>query len=162
MIRSPISFEPVKVIFRMLGCDTSASPMVLPEPVMHWTAMSGVPASSSISVSLSADSGVSDAGLMITAFPAASAGPTLCATRLSGKLKGAMAATIPTGTLMVKPNLPAFPGDASMGIVSPRIRFASSADQVIVWTHLSTSSLPSDMTFPSSAVMVCASSSLRC
>ena len=46
------------------------------------------PASSSISASRSAESGVWPAGFSTTAQPAASAGAILCATRLSGKLKG--------------------------------------------------------------------------
>ena len=41
--------------------------------------------------------GVGDAGLRTTAQPAASAGPTLWATRFNGKLKGVMAETTPTG-----------------------------------------------------------------
>ena len=122
----------MKVTLRTFGSETKASPTVAPEPVTHWIAISGIPASSSNSVSFNADNGVSDAGLMITALPAASAGPTLCATRFNGKLNGDIAATTPTGTRTVNPNLPAFPGDASSGIVSPRNRFASSADQVIV------------------------------
>ncbi len=158
---SPTSWLPVKVTLRTAGLDTSASPIALPEPVTHWMASAGRPASSSISVSLSADSGVSLAGFMTTALPPAIAGPTLCATRLSGKLKGEMATTMPTGTRTVKPNFISLPGAASSGIVSPKSRFASSADQVMVWTHRSTSSRPSLMTLPSSLVIVSPRSCLR-
>ena len=60
------------------------------------------------------------AGLRITALPAASAGPTLWHTRLSGKLNGVIAATTPHGTRSVKPSLPAPPGAPSSGSTSPR------------------------------------------
>ena len=82
-------------------------------------ASAGSPASSSTSVSLSADNGVSLAGLMTTELPAAIAGPTLCATRFNGKLNGDMATTMPTGTRTVNPNFISLPGAASSGIVSP-------------------------------------------
>ena len=74
---SPTSRLPVKLTFRTRGSETIASPISPPDPVTHWTASGGAPASSSISVSLSAESGVSDAGLMMTELPAARAGPTL-------------------------------------------------------------------------------------
>ena len=79
----------------------------------------GNPASRRISVSLSAESGVSDAGLTMTVLPAANAGPTLWQTRLSGKLNGAMAATTPQGTRSVKPSFLEPVGSASSGTVSP-------------------------------------------
>jgi len=46
---------------------------------------------------MSAERGVTVAGFTTTAFPAAIAGPTLCATRFSGSLNGVIAATIPMG-----------------------------------------------------------------
>ena len=52
-------------------------------------------------MSLSADSGVTVAGLRMTALPPAIAGPSLWATRLSGSLKGVMASTTPIGTPVV-------------------------------------------------------------
>ena len=108
-----------------------------------------------------ADSGVSDAGLITTAFPAASAGPTLCATRFSGKLNGLIATTTPTGTRIVKPNLVALPGEASSGIVSPYSRLASSADHDNVWMQRSTSTRASPIVLPSSCWIVRAKSSCR-
>ena len=74
---SPTSRLPVKVILRTRASDTSGSPISPPEPVRHWTPSGGTPASSRISVSLRPDSGVSEAGLMITELPPAMAGPTL-------------------------------------------------------------------------------------
>ena len=123
-MRSPISMLPVKVIFRTLGSPVRTSPIWLPGPVTHWMASSGRPDSSRISTSFSADRGVSPAGLSTTELPAARAGPTLWQTRFKGKLKGAMAATTPTGTRMVKPNWLTLPGAASRGTVSPCSRLA--------------------------------------
>src|SRR2546426_171353 len=76
-IRSPISRLPVKVILRTRRSETSTSPISPPEPVRHWIPSGGSPASSKISVSFRAESGVSVAGLTTTELPAASAGPTL-------------------------------------------------------------------------------------
>ena len=102
-MRSPTSRLPVNVTFRTRGSATSGSPILLPEPVMHCIDSAGAPASKRISVSFSAERGVSVAGLMMTELPAARAGPTLCATRFSGKLNGLIAATTPTGTRIVNP-----------------------------------------------------------
>ena len=65
-----------------------------------------MPASSSTSASLQAVSGVAEAGLRITALPAAKAGAILCATVLSGELNGVIASTTPSGTRSVKPMRP--------------------------------------------------------
>ena len=135
--------------------------MVPPEPVTHCTASAGTPASTRISVSLRADSGVSDAGLMMTALPAASAGPTLWATRLRGKLNGLIAATTPHGTRRVNPSWPVQVGAPSSGTTSPDRRFASSAEPVMVWMARSASPRPSPMILPSSMVMVRPRSSTR-
>ena len=70
-------------------------------------------------MSLSADRGVLDGGLITIALPAAMAGATLWVTRFSGKLNGLIATTTPHGTRKVNPILPAPPGDASNGTVSP-------------------------------------------
>ena len=59
-----------------------------------------------VSARKSADNGVADAGLSTTAQPAASAGATLCATRLSGKLNGEIAPTIPIGSRSVNASFP--------------------------------------------------------
>jgi hypothetical protein len=95
---------PVKVIFLTLRSPVIASPISAPDPVIHCIASAGSPASNNISVSFNPESGVSPAGFRTTAFPAAMAGPTLWQTRFNGKLNGLMAATIPTGILIVKPN----------------------------------------------------------
>ena len=59
--------------------------------------------SASISAMISAPIGVFSAGLSTNGQPAAIAGATLCATRLSGKLNGVMKLHAPTGTRRVMP-----------------------------------------------------------
>ena len=158
---SPTSLLPVNVIFRTRLSVLIESPISFPLPVTHWIASGGRPASNSTSTSFSAESGVSVAGLISTEFPAASAGPTLCITRFSGKLNGLIAATIPQGTRIVNPNCPDQLGAPSRGTVSPWILFASSAEPVKVCTALSTSTRPSAITLPSSSVIIRACSSRR-
>src|SRR3989454_2150944 len=118
-MRSPTSRLPVKVIFLTRRSATSRSPISPPEPVSVLSPSGGSPASSRISVSRSADSGVSVAGLSTTAFPPARAGPTLWQTRLSGKLNGLIATTTPHGTRIVTPNLPRPCAAPSRATVSP-------------------------------------------
>src|SRR3989304_5555167 len=76
-MRSPTSRLPVKGIFLTRRSATRASPISPPGPVRHWIPSGGSPASSRISVSFRADSGVSVAGLLTTALPAARAAPPL-------------------------------------------------------------------------------------
>ena len=85
----PTSEEPVKVIARVSSCSTIALPTSEPGPGTTLSQPSGSPASSRISASFSAEIGVCPAGLRTTALPAASAGPSLWATRLSGKVERA-------------------------------------------------------------------------
>jgi hypothetical protein len=97
---------------------------------MTFSQPGGRPASVSSSASRSADSGVWLAGLRTTAQPAASEGASLCATRLSGKLKGLIAPTIPTGCRSVNASLPTPACDASIGTISPASLRASTAAKV--------------------------------
>ena len=101
------------------------------------------------------------AGLSTTELPAAKAGPTLWQTRLSGKLKGVIAATTPQGTRSVKPSRPAPPGALSSGRTSPDNRLASSAERSSVSAARETSKRPSARVFPSSELSVCPSSGVR-
>src|SRR5437870_1629320 len=71
---------------------------------------SGHPDSSTIRASLSALIGVWLAGRSTIGFPAASAGATLCETRLRGKLKGLMPAIGPSGTRRTCAIRPSEPG----------------------------------------------------
>ncbi len=127
-ICSPTSRLPVKLILRTRGSEHRALPIAPPEPVRQEMAKGGIPASSRISTSARADRGVSLAGFRMTALPAASAGPTLWATRFNGKLKGVMATTTPQGIRSVKPRLPAPAEAPSSGRTSPDSRLASSAE----------------------------------
>ena len=52
---------------------------------------------------INAPTGVFAAGLRMKGHPAAIAGATLCATRLSGKLNGVMKLHTPTGTRLTMP-----------------------------------------------------------
>ena len=94
-IPQPTSAEPVKVSAPVSSCSTIALPTSEPGPGMTLSQPSGRPASTSTSASFSAEIGVWPAGLRTTALPAAIAGPSLWATRLSGKLKGLIAPTTP-------------------------------------------------------------------
>ena len=160
-ICSPTSRLPVKLILRTRGSRQIASPTVPPEPVRQEIASGGSPASSRISTIASADSGVSLAGLRITALPAANAGPILWQTRFNGKLKGVIAATTPQGTRSVKPSLPAPPGAPSSGSTSPESRLASSAESSIVSRARETSATPSARILPSSVLIRRPSFSVR-
>ena len=120
-----------------------------------------MPASKNSSTNFSAESGVSVAGLIIIAFPPAIAGPALWQTRCKGKLNGLIPATIPHGTRTVNPSLFFTPGAPSSGIVSPVIRFASSAERAMISDARVDSPVASAKIFPSSRVITSASSSAR-
>ena len=93
----PTAEDPVKV--RSLKRVVRDEPV--PECAFHRQRRSprpsGTPASTRRRPSISALSGVLVAGLSTMGLPAAMAGASLCAARLSGKLKGEMAATGPSG-----------------------------------------------------------------
>ena len=97
----PTAVEPVKAILSTPGWRSSASPTTWPLPVTTLSTPSGTPASESSWAMKSALSGVSSAGLWTTALPAASAGAILVLDRISGKLKGVIAATTPSGSRSV-------------------------------------------------------------
>ena len=98
----PTAPEPVNVIARTRSSSTSTSPSSEAGPTSTFSQPGGSPASVSSSASRSAESGVCEAGFRTTAQPAASAGASLCATRLSGKLNGRIAPTTPIGSRSVK------------------------------------------------------------
>ena len=119
-IAQPTSGEPVNVSRLTSGCSTRALPTTAPDPVTTWRYPAGSPHSSKSSQARArALYGVWPAGFSTTAQPAAIAGASLCATRLSGKLNGLMAPTTPIGTRSVNATLPSAPGAASSGITSP-------------------------------------------
>ncbi len=131
----PTSGEPVNVMSAMSGSSTMALPTEPPLPVTTLRCPLGRPHSSrSSSAKAMAESGVCDAGFSTTGQPAAIAGASLCATRLSGKLNGLIAPTMPIGTRSVKPILPVPTSDASSGTTSPASRRASTDANVKVDT----------------------------
>ncbi len=93
----PATALPVSVTLATRGSVTNHSPTLLPGPTTRFKAPAGSPASARTWQSNTAVMGVVLAGLRTRAFPAAKAGATLWATRLSGKLNGVMATTTPTG-----------------------------------------------------------------
>ena len=83
------------------------------------TAPSGTPDFSMISATVSIVSGSLDGGLRTIELPAAMAGATLCAARLSGKLNGLMPAMGPIGKRLVIPTRPLELAIRSSGMSSP-------------------------------------------
>ena len=119
-IDHPTSGEPVNVMRAMSSWSTSALPTVEPPPVTTCSHSAGRPQSSmSSSARAMPLNGVWLAGLSTTGQPAAIAGASLWATRLSGKLNGLIAPTTPIGTRSVKPSLPSPLAVASSGTMSP-------------------------------------------
>jgi len=100
----------------------------------------GKPAGTAKRASSSATVGASSNGFRTTGAPTAIAGPTLCATRLSGKLTGEIATTTPTGRQSVHAIDPAPFSAASVGIVLPVMLRATAALKAMVETVRSTSS----------------------
>ena len=141
--------------------STSTSPISAADPQTTLSQPAGSPACVSSSASRSADSGVCDAGLRTTAQPAASAGATLCATRLNGKLNGEIAPTTPIGTRSVSATLPVPAGDASIGTTSPASVRASTAAIVKVDIARATSTCAAFIGLPASDEIVRAISSAR-
>ena len=81
------------------GCSTSAVP-VASAPVITLTTPGGSPSKTRARARF--DSGFWCGGLQTTVLPAAIAGATFQAISSSGKLNGAIAATTPKGSLIVK------------------------------------------------------------
>ena len=127
----PTSGDPVNVTRAMPGWSTMALPTVPPLPVTTCSHSGGRPHSSiSSSARAIADNGVWLAGLSTTGQPAAMAGASLWATRLSGKLNGEIAPTTPIGTRMAKPILPSPAAMASSGTISPsNVRASAEANR---------------------------------
>src|SRR5215207_6147584 len=111
----PVSVEPVKVILRTVGLEVSSAPISLALPVTMLTTPGGMPAFSASAPQASPENGVCEAGLITIVQPVASAGPSLRAIIEDGKFHGVIAATTPTGCLMVRMRRPC----QGEGIVSP-------------------------------------------
>lgn len=133
--------------------------MLAGSPVTRLSQPFGSPASVRICTSARAASGVCSDGLRTTAQPAASAGPTLCATRFRGKLNGVTAATTPTPSGRVYAVMPSPPGTTLISNDSPVIVAASAAERRSVCTQRATSPRAAVMGFPASRRRRWASSS---
>ena len=157
----PTPAEPVNVMSATRSSSTRTSPISLAGPQTTLSQPDGRPASSSSSARSSADSGVCDAGLRTTAQPAASAGATLWATRLNGKLNGEIAPMTPIGMRSVSASFPEPAGEASIGTMSPASFRASTAAIVNVDCARKASMRAAFIGFPASAEIVRAISSLR-
>ena len=107
------------------------------------------------------ENGVWLAGFSTTGQPAAMAGATLCTTRFSGKLNGAMAPTTPMGTRNVNPSLPSPGAPASSGTISPASLRASAAAKRNVPAARSASTRAVLIGLAASAAMIRANSSRR-
>ena len=96
LIDCATSVEPVNTTPAMAAFATSRAP-TLPSPITSCSTSGGRPASWNSGIACAATSGVSSAGLAITALPAASA-PAIWPVKIdSGKFHGLMQATSPSG-----------------------------------------------------------------
>jgi hypothetical protein len=93
----PTSVEPVNATLSTSSFAASAAP-ASPKPVTMLTTPSRSPVSCMSSPSRRADSGVCSAGLSTTVQPHASTGPNFQAAISSGKFRGKICATTPTGS----------------------------------------------------------------
>ena len=114
MIRRAATPPPVKLIFAIPGCETSAAPTSGPKPVTTFSAPGGRTSPSSVATSTTLGEANSD-GLSTSVFPAASAGAIFCALVISGEFHGMMAAITPNGSRVVK----TCEVSSSVGIVMP-------------------------------------------
>ena len=94
----PTSVDPVKEITRTRG-SFSIAPTTAPDDRLGSTLTTpgGTPASSSTVISSSIVSGVSEAGLITTGHPAASAGAILRVPIAAGKFHGVTSTAMPAG-----------------------------------------------------------------
>src|SRR5579863_7727449 len=94
---SPTSREPVKAMYRVLGCATTALPKLAPAPGQKLITPSGTPASSTSSTNFAAMVGESLDGFRITVFPATTEAIVIPAMMAQGKFHGGMTAPTPNG-----------------------------------------------------------------
>ena len=119
----PTSVDPVNETMRTASLTSSALPTSPPPPVTRFTTPGGIPASSRILTKLSAESGVSVAGLKTTVLPQTSAGMIFQDGIAIGKFHGVMIADTPTGCRIDIANL----SRSSEGTVWPYCRRPSPA-----------------------------------
>ena len=161
MICSATCPLPVKLTRATAGWVVSARPT----STSPWTMLktpSGTPAETAISPSSAATPDPCGWGLRTKVFPAAKAGPNLWQSVPSGALKGVIPAITPSGSRTAKPSLPVPGARASIGITSPEMRLASSAEMAMVEMARLTSERESRTTLPVPRLMTSAISSALC
>src|SRR5205814_5650411 len=97
LIRSPTSRDPVNAMYRVFGCETTASPKLPPAPGQKFTTPSGTPACSRISTNFAAIVGESLEGFKMTVFPETIEANVMPAIIAQGKFQGGMTAPTPRG-----------------------------------------------------------------
>ena len=102
MIRRPTTVEPVNETLSTSGCEASSSPTVAPPPVITFTTPLADRSGRATSASISAVSGVLDAGFRTHVLPIASAGASFQTAITSGKFHGMIPAQTPTGSRSTK------------------------------------------------------------
>ncbi|VWB90748.1 hypothetical protein BLA6993_04328 [Burkholderia lata] len=151
----PTRVEPVNDSLRTTDELVSVSPIATASPDTTLNTPAGTPARSASTASANADSGVSSDGFSTIVQPAASAGPALRVIIASGKFHGVIAATTPTGSRVT--TICAF--GFGLGITSPYMRFASSANHSRKLAAYATSPRASASGLPCSRVSSSASAS---
>src|SRR5579864_8412210 len=94
----PTSLDPVKETARTSACSTIGAPASGPKPVTTFTTPLGRPASISALTRLSAESGVSSAGLITHVLPHTRAGSNFQEGIAMGKFHGLIIPHTPWGT----------------------------------------------------------------
>ena len=97
MISRPVTVSPVKAILEIRRLVASAFPISSPGPVTMLITPGGT-TSAITSASFRIDHGVEDAGLITVQLPPANAGASFQAAMSSGKLKGMIWPTTPSGS----------------------------------------------------------------
>ncbi len=97
LMSSPTSREPVKAMYRVLGCATTALPKLAPAPGQKFTTPSGMPHSSSSSTNFAAIVGESLEGFRITVLPLTMEAIVMPAMMAQGKFHGGITAPTPSG-----------------------------------------------------------------
>ena len=119
----PTAVEPVNEISFTRGSSKSTRASVGPSPGTTLRTPGGRPAFSKISASFRPTSEVSSDGLRTKVLPVASANATFLSASTTGKLKGDMPATTPSGRRIARESRP----ETSEGKTSPCTRRASPA-----------------------------------
>ena len=103
----PTAVDPVNATIRMRSSSISLFPTSSPEPGTRLNTPFGIPAPSRALAIITPETGVALAGLSTKVLPAARAKATFLRANNNGKLKGAIPATTPRGSLRIMDISPA-------------------------------------------------------